>query len=82
MVGIVMVVSLLSVPQATAALWVRTYDHMVWTSAIVAYVGCVGGLALSYYADVPGGASIILVSICLYAICRILKSVITMQATK
>lgn len=82
MVGIVMVVSLLSVPQATAALWVRTYDRMVWASALAAYASCVGGLALSYYADVPGGASIILVSIGLYAICRILKSLMSAQATQ
>ena len=70
MVGIVMVVSLLSVPQATAALWVRTYGRMVWLSAAFAYAGCLGGLALSYWADVPGGASIIVVSIGIYALCR------------
>lgn len=73
MVGIVMVISLLSVPQMTAALFVRTFQRMVWLSAIFAYAGCLGGLALSYYADVPGGASIILVSISIYALCRTIK---------
>ena len=73
MVGIVMVVSLLSVPQATASLWVHTYDRMVWFSALVAYVGCLGGLLVSSYADVPGGASIILVSIVIYGLCRLMK---------
>ncbi len=71
MVGIVMVISLLSVPQMTAALFVRTYRRMVWLSALIAYAGCVGGLLLSFYADVPGGASIILSSISLYALCRL-----------
>lgn len=75
LVGIVMVISLLSVPQLTAALFVRTFKRMVWLSALIAYAGCVGGLFLSYYADVPGGASIILVSIGIYALCRIIKSV-------
>lgn len=75
LVGIVMVISLLSVPQLTAALFVRTFRRMVWLSALIAYAGCVGGLFLSYYADVPGGASIILVSIGIYALCRIIKSV-------
>lgn len=74
MVGIVMVISLLSVPQMTAALFVRTYNGMVWLSALLAFVGCVGGLLLSYYADVPGGASIIVVSIAIYALCRAIKS--------
>lgn len=76
MVGIVMVISLLSVPQMTAALFASTYQRMVWLSAVFAYVGCVGGLLLSYYADVPGGASIILTSIGIYAVCRIIKSVL------
>lgn len=74
MVGIVMVISLLSVPQMTAALFARTYNGIVWLSALFAYVGCVGGLLLSYYADVPGGASIIVVSIGIYALCRTIKS--------
>ena len=74
MVGIVMVISLLSVPQMTASLFAHTYNRIVWLSAIFAYVGCLGGLLLSYYADVPGGASIILVSIGIYALSRTIKA--------
>lgn len=74
MVGIVMVISLLSVPQMTAALFVKTYNRMIWLSALFAYIGCVGGLLLSYYLDVPGGASIILVSIGVYLVVRAIKS--------
>lgn len=73
-VGIIMVVSLLSVPQTTALLFARTYGQVVWLSALFAWAGCVGGLFVSYYADVPGGASIILVSIGLYALCRAIKA--------
>lgn len=75
MVGIIMVVSLLSVPQATAALWAKTYGRMVFLSALFAFAGCVGGLLLSYWADVPGGASVILVSIAIYGLCRAIKTV-------
>lgn len=70
LMGIVMVISLLSVPQMTAALFVRTYRHLVWLSALFGFAGCMGGLTLSYYADVPGGAAIILLSISFYALCR------------
>ena len=73
LVGIVMVISLLSVPQMTAALFVHTFQRQVLLSALFAYIGCVGGLFLSYWADVPGGASIILVSITLYALCRTIR---------
>ncbi len=80
MVGIVMVVSLLSVPQATASLWAKTYGRMVCLSAVFAYAGCLLGLALSYYADVPGGASIIMASISLYALCRALRRLFRKRA--
>ena len=74
--GIVMVISLLSVPQMTATLFVNTYRQMVWLSALLAYIGCVCGLLLSYYADVPGGACIIIVSIGIYAAARTIKATI------
>lgn len=74
MVGIVMVISLLSVPQMTAALFARTYHSIVCLSAVFSYLSCLSGLVLSYYADVPGGASIIVVSIVVYALCRAIKS--------
>lgn len=73
MVGIVMVISLLSVPQMTAAIFVRTYNAQLWFSALFAFMGCVAGLFLSFYADVPGGASVILASICIYLLCRTIK---------
>ena len=74
LVGIIMVVSLLSVPQLTASLFVRRYDSMVWLSAVWGFVACVAGLCLSYWFDVPSGAAIILVGIAIYALARAIKS--------
>ena len=73
MVGIVLVVSLLSVPQMTAALFARTFRSIVWLSALIGYAGCLGGLWLSYAANVPSGAAIILCAIAIYFICRTIK---------
>ncbi len=73
MVGIVLVISLLSVPQMTAALFVRTFRGMIVLSAVFGAVGCVCGLYLSYVANIPGGATIILCSICVYFIGRAIK---------
>lgn len=73
MVGIIMVVSLLSVPQMTAALFARTFARMALLSALFGYAGCLGGLWLSYAADVPGGAGIIVVSVAMYLLMRIMK---------
>ena len=71
LVGIVMVISLLSVPQATAALFVRTFRGMILLSAVFALAACLGGLWLSYALNVPCGAAIILLSISGYFVCRL-----------
>ena len=73
-VGIIMVISLLSVPQATAALFASTFRGIVRLSALFSMVACISGLLLSYFADLPGGASIILCGIALYLLCRAIKS--------
>lgn len=74
LMGIVLVVSLLSVPQSTAQLFVRTFRGMIAVSMLVSLVACMGGLWLSYACNVPCGATIILLSICIYGLCRAIKS--------
>lgn len=70
MVGIVLVISLLTIPQVTANLFTNDFRSMMLLSALIGYAGCLGGLALSYLYNVPSGASIILVSIVIYGICK------------
>lgn len=72
-VGIVLVISLLSIPQMTAAIFVRTFRGMVFLSALIGYGGCLGGLLLSFYFNVPSGAAIILVSVAIYILGRAIK---------
>lgn len=70
MVGIVLVLSLLTIPQSTANLFTLSYKRMLISSIFIGYASCLGGLYLSYFWNVPSGACIILVSILLYAICK------------
>lgn len=70
MVGIVLVISLLTIPQVTANLFTRSFKHMALLSAVIGYAGCLGGLALSYCYNIPSGASIIFVSILIYLVCK------------
>lgn len=74
MVGIVMVISLLSIPQLTAALFTRTFRGMVWGSMVVGFIDCLLGLWMSYVLNVPSGASIIVVSVLVYFLGRTIKS--------
>ena len=67
MVGIVLAMSLLTIPQMTANLFTYNFKRMMAASIAVAMADCVAGLALSYAADVPSGAAIIFVSVITYA---------------
>lgn len=73
MVGIVMVISLLSVPQLTAALFTRTFRGMIFASMLVGLADCLLGLTASYLLNVPSGAAIIVVSVMLYFLARAIK---------
>ena len=71
MVGIVLAISLLTIPQMTANLFVRRFVPIIWLSMLIGWLSCLGGLWVSYYLNVPSGASIIFCSILIYGICKI-----------
>lgn len=74
MVGIVLVISLLTIPQVTANLFTRQFKHMALLSVPIGYAGCLGGLYLSFRYNIPSGASIIFVSILIYLACKGISS--------
>lgn len=71
MVGIVLVISLLTIPQVTANLFTHRFSTMAILSVIVGWAGCLGGLYFSYRYNIPSGAAIIFVSVLIYALCKI-----------
>lgn len=70
LVGIVLVISMLTLPQMTANLFTSDFARMSGLSILFGFGSCLGGLLLSYQLGVPSGASIIFVSILLYAFCK------------
>jgi zinc transport system permease protein len=60
-VGILLIIAFLIMPAAAARPHVRTPEAMAAVAAALGVVGVVAGLALSFRADIPGGASIVLV---------------------
>ena len=73
MVGIVLAISLLTLPQMTANLFTHNFKRIIALSIIIGFAGCLGGLFLSYHWKVPSGAAIIFFSILIYALCKLLK---------
>ena len=66
MVGIVLAISLLTIPQMTANLFTNKFKRIIWLSIAIGYLSCLGGLLISYRLNVPSGASIIFFSILIY----------------
>lgn len=75
MVGIVLAISLLTLPQMTANLFTHSFKRIIFLSIALGYIGCLGGLLLSYQLQVPSGAAIIFVSILIYAAAKVCKQV-------
>ena len=75
-VGVILVISLLTIPQMTAMIFTGNYKKIIALSILLGYAASAAGLLLSFALDIPGGASVILCSIALYAACAIGKSII------
>lgn len=74
MVGIVLAISLLTLPQMTANLFTHNFKKIIGLSVVIGFLSCLGGLFISYHWKVPSGASIIFFSILIYAISKTGKS--------
>ena len=74
LVGVVLAISLLTVPQMTANLFTYDYRRMILLSILFGVIYSILGLTIAYWMNVPSGASIIFVSIVGYGLCRMLLS--------
>lgn len=81
MIGIVLVISLLTLPQMTANLFTHSFKKIIFMSIGIGFASCLGGLLLSYQLQVPSGASIIFFSIILYAFCKMGKTLYLCKRT-
>ena len=76
MVGVVLAISLLTIPQMTANLFTYSYKRIIVYSILVGWVDCLLGLTFGYMLNIPSGAAIIFVSIIIYALLKAIKVLI------
>ena len=81
MIGIVLVISLLTLPQMTANLFTHSFNKIIFMSIGIGFISCSGGLLLSYQLQVPSGAAIIFFSILVYAFCKMGKTLYLCKQT-
>jgi len=70
LVGIMLLMSLLTLPQITVNLFTSDFKKIIWGSIFLGFLGCVSGLIFSYYLNVPSGAFIILVLVILFLLAK------------
>lgn len=70
LVGIVLLMSLLTVPQMTANLFTSNFKKIILIAILIGFIGCVAGLISSYFLNVPSGAFIIFVLITIFLISK------------
>ncbi|SBV94987.1 metal ABC transporter permease [uncultured Dysgonomonas sp.] len=70
LVGIVLLMSILTVPQMTANLFTSNFVKMIILSILIGFFGCIVGLFLSAVLDVPSGVFIIFTQIVVFLASR------------
>ncbi len=58
-VGIILVLSIFTIPQITAMLFTRNFSTIMPLSAVLGITGSIAGLFAAYFLNIPSGASII-----------------------
>ncbi len=71
-VGLLLVVSLLIIPAATARRFARNPEQMAIFASLIGCLSVLGGLSGSYYWDTPAGPSIVIAACVLFTVCLLL----------
>ncbi len=71
LVGIMLLISMLTLPQITVNLYTSDFKKIIFGSILVGFVGCVSGLIGSYYLNIPSGAFIILVLVLFFLLSKV-----------
>ena len=75
--GIILIISLLTIPQTIANLFTKNFRNMILISVPVAFLGAFAGLLISYGLNIPSGASIIMALVLTFVVSKLLSILIT-----
>src|SRR5664279_1760841 len=74
-VGIILVISFLTLPQTTANIFTKDFKKMIGLSVLIGCIGSFAGLMFSYYLNIPSGASIIFSFATIFILARLGKEI-------
>jgi zinc transport system permease protein len=70
MAGVVLVLSLLTIPPNIAMIFIKVYSRIIIWSVVAGFTGTAAGYAISYFAGIPVGATIIFTLVILWIIAK------------
>jgi zinc transport system permease protein len=82
MAGVVLVISLLTIPPNIALIFTKVYFKIIFLSIASAFIGTAAGYAISYFAGIPVGATIIFTLVIIWIIAKGISQVINIVKAK
>ncbi|MCX6330828.1 MAG: metal ABC transporter permease [Bacteroidia bacterium] len=70
MAGVVLVLSLLTIPPNIALIFTRVYSKVIFGSILSGFIGTAAGYIISYFAEIPVGATIIFTLVVIWVIAK------------
>ena len=74
-VGIILVISFLTIPPSTANLFTNNLRQMMLYSTLIGVFGSIAGIYISYFLNIPSGATIIFAFVVFFAIAKIFQTI-------
>lgn len=80
--GIILVMSMLTLPQNTANLFSNNFKQIIIYSILISFVGTMAGLAGAFWLGIPSGASIIFTLTIIFFIAKLVKHFVFVRKKK
>jgi len=76
-VGIILVISLLTIPQSIANLFSKNFRNIILLSIVISLVGVLTGLIFSYKINIPSGAAIIFSLVIFFGLAKTIQMILS-----
>ncbi len=74
MAGVIMILALLTIPANIVMLFTRRYLRIIVLSTVVSFAGISAGFAISWFTNLPTGATIVAVLVLFWLVARVIRS--------
>lgn len=74
MAGVIMIIALLTIPANIVMLFTREYLRIIVLSTVVSFIAIIAGFAISWFINLPTGATIVTVLVLFWLIARAVRS--------